>query len=114
MMPASWLQNLNRTIESAKADANSRNTSYFFTLPRLIELSKAPSKDKILNEIEKKINNGELGVFYRIISPETKAIVAEFDSVSDIPEFIYDDTAGHEITVDPLSNIEVVFRVSPR
>lgn len=110
-MPQTWQDNLNLTLENARKDARSNNTSLFFTLTNLLEISKAPSKSKLLDIIEDKIREGDLGVFYRVLSPETNTVIAEFSKAIDIPSTIYDDTAGHEFIVDPLSNIEIVFRV---
>ena len=108
-----WQDRLEKALADEREEARTKNVIRLITLDTLFSRSRAPSKSKLIDAIESKISSGELSVIYKLISPETKAVIAEYESVLDIPEHIYDDTAGQEIAIDPLSDIEVVFRVGP-
>jgi hypothetical protein len=106
-----WQHRLEKVLAAARDQARAQNVSRVMTLSALQNASKAPSKSQLLDVLEQKITSGELGITYKIISPDTKAVIAEYQSALDIPSSIYDESAGHEIVIDPLSDIEIVFRV---
>lgn len=107
-----WRNKLDKAISAARMKSRGTNKDEYFTVDSFIELSGAPSREKVLQFVEEKIKIGELDVIYKVISPETRSVIEEYNSASKIPEEIYDDSSGNYINIDPLSDIEIVFRVS--
>lgn len=108
-----WKRRLDSAIEAAKEKTAEDRTSNIIRIDSLIETTKAPSRSALLDAISERISSGSLSVIYKIISPTSKSVIAEYYSAREIPETIYDSTVGHDIVVDPLSNIEIAFRVNP-
>lgn len=100
-----WEQRLDAEILKLQQSASYRE----LTLNRLKDLVSPPSELALVRALAENVSDGRLRVRYRVVSPETKASIATFESPVDVPETIFDDSTGEEFQVDPFRNVESVY-----
>jgi len=102
-----WKDTLRRVISDMRTDA----TPQEYALGRLQELVHPPSRVDLIEELSKLVEQHELQVVYRVISPTTGAGLIETDDITTLPADVRDDTTGLTFRLDPLSDLEIVYRV---
>jgi len=106
-----WQKRVTDTF-AAKAARGVAQSATVYTIGRLTDISRPPSRDELIDFLMQEIDRGNIFVRYRVISPDTKSVISEFNNIKDVPETIYDDTSGNDIVIDPLSDIELTFQAA--
>lgn len=105
-MFAGWRAALDRVVSDIGKDRDSQE----YDLNRIMRIVGAPTREALAAELTKRIQLGELKAVYRILSPETRSGIAEYDDFLKIPEQIYDETTDHTFQVHPNRDLEIVYR----
>lgn len=100
-----WKSRLEQEVHKLQRSPSYRELTY----NRLKALVNAPNERLFMQAVAEKISSGQLGVFYRVISPRSKASIGNFSSPLDVPETIMDHSIGDMIEVDPFRNVEAVY-----
>lgn len=100
-----WKERLDKELDSITNAKGYREVTY----NRLRELVKAPSEQSFRNEITRRLIEGKLKVFYRVVSPTTKATIEKYASPVEVPDSIFDISTGDYIDIDPFRNVETVY-----
>jgi len=103
--PADWRGRLDAEVHKLQRSASYREVTY----NRLKQLVEPPNDVDLLRAVSRMISSGQIGVFYRVISPITKAAIGRFSSPVDIPQEILDESTGDWLDVDPIRNVEAVY-----
>lgn len=101
-----WVQRLHRLISNMRASRQPVE----YPAKRVVELVGAPNVAILNAELTKLIGAGELDAVYRIRSQQTGAGIAEFHSITDIPQRLFDDTADTYQDVVLGRDVETVYR----
>ncbi|WP_454702862.1 hypothetical protein [Agrobacterium burrii] len=101
-----WVQRLHRLISNMRASQQPVE----YPAKRVVELVGAPNV-KVLNaELTKLIGAGKLDAIYRIRSQQTGAGIAEYHSIMEIPDRLFDDTSDTYQDVVLGRDVETVYR----
>ena len=99
-----WKRRLEKELVSLSSGDGYREVTY----NRLKELVDPPSERLLAEAVSRKILEGRLRVFYRVLSPK-KVAIEKFDNILDIPDQIVDVSTGQPIDVDRFRNVEAVY-----
>lgn len=100
-----WKKKLDHEVESLNAAHGYREA----TLSRLMSKVRAPSESLLLEELAGKVFDGQLDVYYRVVSPSTRQPIGRFHHIKDIPDVVLDESTGSEIEVDHFADVETVY-----
>lgn len=101
-----WVQRLHSLISNMRA--SQQRVEY--PANRVVELVGAPNVAVLNAELTKLIGAGELDAVYRIRSQQTGAGIAEYHSITEIPQRLFDDTTDTYQDVILARDVETVYR----
>jgi regulator of sigma D len=101
-----WKKELERLLDGGFSQ--SKEVEYEFK--RIKSIVQAPSNEDLAKELYKYVQEGKIKVFYRVISRATGSGILEEASMSDIPREIYDRTSDQMLLVDPIKDMEIVYK----
>lgn len=105
-----WQERLDRLF----ADRSDTKSSYReYDVRRIREKVRPPDSAALLKELTRRVSHGDLAVKYRVLSPDTRQGVLEFNSLLEIPLEATDPFTGQVFDVD-VSNVEVVYASAKR
>lgn len=106
-MNAEWQNTLIRVINEMKSGKRPKSLS----VPVLRTIVHAPSSEELAQYAVRLAANQELKIQYRILSPDTKNTIAEYDHLYEVPKRIFDEDSDSYVSVVPSRDIEIVYSV---
>lgn len=91
------------------AQSNSQLGRKEFDLNRIRRLVGPPSSEELAFELTRRVVRGELSAIYRVLSPDTRSGIAEYEKLSDVPTEVYDETMDRRVHVEPYRDVELVY-----
>ena len=82
-----------------------------YTFDRIFQLVQPRSVEALAAALEQLSRAGIVHRVYRVESPSTHVGIGDYDSITDIPNRLYDRSADEELEVDPKS-IRPIFRTA--
>lgn len=101
-----WVHRLHRLISTMRASRQPVE----YPAKRVVELVGAPNVSMLNEELTKLIGEGQLDTVYRIRSSQTGAGIAEYHSISEIPQRLFDGTADRYQDVVFGRDVEMIYR----
>lgn len=101
-----WVQRLHRLISNMRASRQPVE----YPAKRVVELVGAPNVAVLNEELTKLIGAGQLDAIYRIRSQQTGAGIAEYHSIAEIPQRLFDDTTDAYQDVVLGRDVEMIYR----
>lgn len=106
---ADWRSELDEVIgELVRSASESLRKEY--DINRIRRRVSPPNAEALALELSRRVVNGQLSAIYRVISPETKSGIAEYNRFSDIPDEIYDETSDRTVHIEPYRDVELIYR----
>lgn len=109
-LQSSWKRRLAKAVHQLRTSEKIRE----LTLDRIRRDVAAPSAAALSEALTEYIVNGEIVPIYRVLSPETKSGIFEYNHVSEIPSIVYDETTDKNIVVQPGENLEIVYQATDK
>jgi hypothetical protein len=103
-----WQVKLDDVVEEL-ARSNTQPGRKEFDLNRIRRLVGPPSQEELAFELTRRVMSGELSAIYRVLSPDTRSSIAEYDKLSDVPTEVYDETMDRRVHVEPYRDVELVY-----
>jgi hypothetical protein len=104
-----WQVKLDDVVDEL-ARSNTQPGRKEFDLNRIRRLVGPPSPEELAFELTRRVVRGELSATYRVLSPDTRSSIAEYDKLSDVPKEVYDETMDRRVNVEPYRDVELVYR----
>ncbi|OCI91189.1 hypothetical protein A6U86_21280 [Rhizobium sp. AC27/96] len=101
-----WKDRL-RTLVS-EMNRSGRPVEYPFK--RVFEIVDAPTVSALNEELTRLVGSGKLNAIYRIRSQETGVGLAEYQSVTEIPSKVFDDSSDKYQNVVLGRDVELIYR----
>lgn len=108
MSAEDWKSRLSTLVQSMRR--SDKAVEYPFR--RVFEIVDAPAPAVLNAELTRLVGSGELKAIYRIRSRETGTGLADYKSISEIPQRLYDDTADRMQAIDFTRDVELIYRAS--
>lgn len=99
-----WKKRLDRELGKLTKATGYQEVTY----KRLRDVVEAPSERLLAEEVTRRILDGRVRVFYRVINSK-KVEVEKYDNLLDIPDELIDVSTGEPFEVDRFRNVEAVY-----
>lgn len=103
-----WHSKLKRVFKEMRNGSRPKSLS----VPALKAIVGAPTSEDLASYVVELVDSGQIRVLYRVISPDTKATVAEYGFLYEVPPRIFDDSNDTYFHVKPSRDVEIVYSVS--
>lgn len=107
-----WKRELDQVIAELVLSAT-QSPRKEYDINRIKRRVEPPNAEALALELSRRVFDGQLAAFYRVLSPETKSGIAEFDRFSDIPKEIFDETSDRFFHIEPYRDVELIYRGLP-
>lgn len=99
-----------KRLKSLLAEMQSDIKPDILTVAAISAYVRPPSEYALIVKAAELVGKGKLKIAYRVISPETKVVVREFEQLSDIPDYLFDESADAKFRVVTNRDVEMVFK----
>ncbi len=103
-----WRTALDRIVSDIEHSRDGQE----YDLNRIMRSVDAPNQEVLAAELTKKVQLGILKAVYRVLSPETRSGIAEYDDFLEIPEELFDNTTDNMVKVQPGRDLEIIYRAN--
>jgi hypothetical protein len=103
-----WKQRLTDLLEQMHSGRIGKE----MTLSHIFREVGAPSQEELALELLRMQQSGDLVVRYKVLSPETREGLEEYERLKDIPSDMYDESTDRRFRVVPSRDLEIVYRAA--
>ena len=97
------------SLSSIVASLGTGNPRAEYPFARIVSMVGPVDRKELQRELERLVSAGKLTPRYRVRSNLTGSGINDYNSILDIPNKVFDDTASRYQQVDPTKDIEIVY-----